>query len=64
MAEGGGLVFNEEFTNEQLLEWLRQKLGNEIINLQSFVGEQQQWGVISISSVLPPATGVKILVTP
>ena len=38
MAEGGGPVFSHEFTNKQLLEWLRQKLGSEI-NLQSFIGE-------------------------
>ena len=42
MAEGGGLIYNQEFTNKELLQWLRQKLGSEIIiNLQPFEGEYQ-----------------------
>ena len=32
-------MFSEKFTSEQLLEWLKLKLGSEI-NLQSFVGEK------------------------
>ena len=40
MAEGGRLIFNKEFTNGQLVEWLRQKLGSEF-NFQSFEGECQ-----------------------